>query len=160
MDDRRADWRPAAPGRAAAWLAALGAAALILLLPNAAEGAAGVRLDAPRATAKPTSLVTFKGRAGARRSGRVTIQRRAGRRWRTIASGRTGTRGRFALTWITPSRRTRVAVRAVLAGRSRRVSRTRRFRVRAPATGAPRVIVSPRTRIISPSVVRSVPPAG
>ena len=77
----------------------------------------GRRLDAPKAKAKPTSLVTFKGRAGARPNGRVTIQRKAGRRWTTIARGRTAKRGRFALTWTTPSRRTRVAVRAVLAGR-------------------------------------------
>src|SRR5688572_32331953 len=149
MDDRRADFRrPAAPGRAAAWLVAFCAAALILLLPNVAEGAAGVRLDAPRAKAKPTSLVTFKGRAGALRGKRVMIQRKAGRRWRTIARGRTGKRGRFALTWITPSRRARVAVRAVRAGRSRRASRTRRLRVLAPKRGAARVKVSKRTRII------------
>ena len=142
------------------WLLALGVAGLLLLLPTAAEGAAGVRLDAPKAKAKPQSLVQFKGRAGARPSGRVSIQRKAGRRWRTIAKGRTGTKGRFALTWITPSKRAKVAVRAVLGNGSRRVSRTRRFRVLAPKKGAPKIRVSKKTRIISPSVVRKIPPAG
>ena len=161
MGPRRADSsRPAPPGRATAWLAPVVAAAAILLLPGTAEGAAGVKLDAPPAKAKATSLVTFKGRAGPASGGRVTIQRRAGRRWKPIARGRTAKRGRFALTWITPSRGSRVAVRAVLGNGSRRTSRIRRLTVRAPARGAARVIVSKRTRIISPSAIESVPAPG
>ena len=143
-----------------AWLVALGLAAPLLLPTAAAQGAAGVRLDAPPAKPKAAKLVTFKGRAGARAGGRVTIQRRTGRGWKAIAKGRTAKRGRFALTWITPSRGGKVAVRAVLGKGSRRASRVRRLAVRRPAKGADRVIVSKRTRIISPSAIESTPAAG
>ena len=149
------------PRRGAAWLVAPTPAAPLVLVPPAAEGAAPAPPDAPKAKAKAASLVTFKGRAGTRTNGRVTIQqRRANRRWSTIAGGRTARRGKFSLTWITPSRGARVTVRAVLAGRPSGASRIRRLRVLAPARGAKRVIVSKKTRIISPSVVRSVPDGG
>lgn len=158
MDDRRVAFeRRAAPGRKTAWACALSLAALLLLLPTAAQGASRVRLDPPKATAKPTSLVTFKGRAGTKSGGRVAIQRRVGRRWKPIARGRTGARGKFALTWTSPSKKTRVQVRAVLGG-SR--SKVRRLRVLAPRRGAAKVVVSAKTRVLSASTVRDIPTPG
>lgn len=141
----------------AAWLLSFGAVALLLLLPGAARAATGVSLDPPKATAKATSLVTFAGRAGAKGNRQVTIQRRSGGTWRTIAKGRTGAKGRFALTWITPSRKSSVVVRARLGARS---SKIRRLRVLAPTKASKKIRVSPRTRVISASTVRSVPDPG
>jgi len=151
---------PAARGSVVRWLVALLAAAAGTVAPAAAQADGTVKLNAPKAQVKPTSLVTFNGTAGKARSGRVSVQRRVGKSWKTIAKGRTGAKGRFALTWITPSSATRVTVRAVLAGGSRRPSKLRRLRVLAPAKGARKVIVSPKTRIISPSAVESIPAPG
>lgn len=144
-------------GTALPALVALCVAVTGFVLPAAAQARSAVTLNAVAAKKKPTSLVTFSGRAGARAGARVTIQRLIGGSWRTIAAGRTGRRGKFALTWMTPSRASRVVVRATLGNL---VSASRRFRVRAPAKGAPKVVVSPKTRVISASVVKSVPAPG
>lgn len=123
----------------------------------AAQAQSTVRLSSLGAKAKPTSLITFTGSAGRKANAKVTIERKSGRAWRSIAKGRTAARGRFSLTWITPSRASRITVRARLGSRS---SKTRNVRVLAPVKGAKTVKVSPLTRIISPSVVESVPVPG
>ncbi|MBJ7473396.1 MAG: hypothetical protein JHD16_18960, partial [Solirubrobacteraceae bacterium] len=128
-----------------------------MALPQAAQAATTVKLSSVGGKKKPSTLVTFKGRAGSKASGKVTIERKSGKSWRSIAKGRTGAKGRFELTWITPSSKSNVTVRAKLGGK---VSSARSFRVLAPAKGAKRVKVSPLTRIISPAVVESVPAAG
>lgn len=138
-------------------LAALCVALLAATGAGSAHAATTVKLSSVGGKKKPSSLVTFTGRAGSRAGGKVAIERKSGRRWTSIASGRTGAKGRFALTWITPDRKGSVTVRAKLGGRT---SATRTVRVLAPAKGAAKVKVSPLTRIISPSVVESVPAAG
>jgi alpha-tubulin suppressor-like RCC1 family protein len=144
-----------ARARWAGVLAALAVAAAIIAVPAAAQAA--VQLSPVAATKKPATLVTFSGRAGGGAGAQVTIQRNVGGSWRRIAGGRTGKNGKFALTWITPSRATSVVVRATGAGGS---SATRHFRVLAPAKGAHLVTVSPKTQIISPSTVQSAPAGG
>lgn len=122
-----------------------------------AQAAGTVTLKSVGAKKKPTSLVTFNGRAGKRSGTKVTIQRKSGGSWTVIAKGRTGKRGAFALTWITPSRASAVTVRAAQGGG---VSAPRSFRVLKPAKGAKKIKVSKKTRVISPSAVQSVPAAG
>jgi alpha-tubulin suppressor-like RCC1 family protein len=117
----------------------------------------GVQLKVKPARPKATALVTFSGRAGSKAGKHVTVQRRTGGRWKTIAKGRTGKRGKYALTWITPSKRAQLKVRASVGGRA---SKAKHVRVRARAKGAPKIRVSKKTRIISPSTVRSVPDPG
>ncbi len=139
-------------------LIALSAAALMLVAAPAHGAGSGstVRLGAVKPH-RASSLVTFAGQARKRANKRVTIQRRAGKRWRPVASGRTSKRGRFALTWIAPSKRATVVVRAKVGGRR---SQVRRVRIKPRRKGAPKITVSKKTRVISPSVVRSVPDPG
>jgi alpha-tubulin suppressor-like RCC1 family protein len=131
--------------------------AAVMAAPALARTTTNVTLNAVGAKKHPASLVTFRGRAGTRAGMSVVVERRAGRKWRTLASGRTGRRGMFALTWITPSHRGRFVVRARLG---RTTSRTRRFRVLAPRSGAHLVIVSSKAQVISASAVHSVPRPG
>jgi len=147
----------AAARRATRMLVALGVGLAVVAFPVAAQARSSVALSAVAAKKKPASLVTFRGRAGTRAGAKVVIQREVAGHWGTIARGRTGKQGRFALTWVTPSRASHVTVRAALG---RRFSKPRRFRVLAPKKGATTVVVSPRTQVISPSVVQSVPAPG
>jgi alpha-tubulin suppressor-like RCC1 family protein len=149
--------RPIAAWRVARALATLSVACAVLAVPVAAQARSSVQLSAVVAKKKPASLVTFTGRGGTRAGAKVAIERKIGKRWTTIAHGRAGKHGRFALTWITPSRASRVTVRAKLG---HTVSRSRRFRILAPKKGAKTVKVSPRTQIISPSAVQAVPAPG
>lgn len=154
--------RPAAPslrvaGVVARVLAAACVALVLLLTPSAAQAAGSVQLSKVGGKQKPTTLVTFKGKAGKRTGAKVTIQRKNGGSWTVIAKGRTGKRGTFALTWITPPKSSAVTVRAALGGS---VSSPRSFRVLKPAKGAKRIKVSPKTRIISASTVESIPAGG
>lgn len=139
------------------FLVASFAAFALVAMPATAQAKTTVKLGSVASKQKSTSLVTFSGSAGKKSGAKVVVERQKGRKWTSLAKGRTGKRGKFSLTWISPSKATRLVVRARVGGS---VSKTRKFRVLAPAKGAPKIVVSPKTRVISASTVAAVPAPG
>ncbi len=140
--------------------AVLVASALVsLIVVSGAFGSVRVGMKAPRRVAA-SGLVVLSGRVRGVRNARVEVQRRVGSRWRVVATGMTGGRGVFDLTWVAPVRAgvVRVRVAVLRSGRVKGVSVVRRIKVRARR--GPKVVVSPKTQVLAAPTVSSVPKAG
>ncbi len=153
-------WRSGSRGFALRFLAVLVASALVsLIVVSGAFGSVRVGMKAPRRVAA-SGLVVLSGRVRGVRNARVEVQRRVGSRWRVVATGMTGGRGVFDLTWVAPVRAgvVRVRVAVLRSGRVKGVSVVRRIKVRARR--GPKVVVSPKTQVLAAPTVSSVPKAG
>lgn len=139
-------------------------AVLGLCLPGAAfatshRSTPRVSVAGPRQVAAG-GLASFTGRAtGVSRAG-LAVERHVARRWVVVARGRAGNRGRYALTWITPTKAQTLRLRAVVLSGSRIVaSSTVRRLIITKAKGRP-VTVSASDQVISAQTVMSAPAPG
>ena len=156
LDLNRLRWKRIGP------LAASGVLALLLWAPAVGVGATPKLSFQVPARVRAQALVLFRGRVGGGMGHVVVVQRRIGRRWRSLARGHAGPRGRFALSAPAPPRAGRMVVR-VMVSRAHAVvavSAARRILVRALPKGAHPVVISARTEILDPSVIASAPAPG
>jgi len=122
------------------FVAALIFALAVLLAASGADQAranAVVRLSLAAPSSTVTSdLVTLSGTVSGARRVTISVQARTGSVWRTVASGRIGSSGRYAIRWTAPARAGTVSVRALVLLRGRRlaVSPVRRLVVAAKST--------------------------
>jgi hypothetical protein len=128
---------------------------------SSAAGNRAVSFTAP-GSVQVGALITLRGRVASGAGHSVTVERRVGRRWKVLAEGHSGERGRYALTATAPLTHGAMRVRAVvsLTGVGSDVSAPRVVRVRPLPRGGHAVVVSARTEVLDPSVVSSVPAPG
>ena len=106
-------------------------------------------------------LLQLRGVASGNAGAAIVVERRRGSNWVTLVRGHTDQNGRFDLTWIAQSRPGRLTVRAAVLRAGHRVltSSTKTVRV-VRAQASSKVVVSPRTVVLDPTVVISVPLPG
>ena len=129
----------------------------VVVAPAQAQARQRIAFHAPR-RARATRLVTFTGFVGSSAGRRIVVQQRSHAAWTSMAVGRAGSHGRFALTWIAPVRPEKLLVRVVSPGLG--TSGVRHLRVMRLPHGVKPVIVSRDTRVLSSTVVSSAPAPG